>query len=166
MTPHDPKGERPPLPRRAPAAVCAAAGLAFLLSAAPVLADVAFRDPLNNQPLDIPLPEGDQLTPAVERFRQTGENPYTGDPAAQGDGKKAWDEYCQACHLPDGSGRIGPNLLDEDWNHPRDATDVGMFEILWAGGTGAMQSFKDRLSQDRMLRVIAYIRALRDAKKP
>lgn len=126
-------------------------------------AAVTFLDPLNNQPLQVPLPEGDQRTPAVERFHQSGENAYVGDPAAT-DGKKLWDEYCQACHLPDGSGRIGPSMLDEQWNHPRNGTDVGMFETLWAGGAGAMQQFRDRLSQDQMLRVIAHIHELRKAK--
>ena len=151
--------------RRAPLPRWAGPAAFVLLATLPAMAAVTFLDPLNDQPLAVPLPEGDQRTPAVERFHQTGENAYVGDQAALTDGKAVWDEYCQACHMPDGSGRIGPSMLDEQWNHPRDNTDVGMFEIIWAGGAGAMQSFKDRLSQDQMLRVIAYIHQLRAAKK-
>jgi cytochrome c-L len=71
---------------------------------------------------------------------------------------------CQACHLPDGSGRIGSTLIADTWKHERAATDVGMFEILYGGASGAMQSFSRRgMTQDQMLKVIAYVRSL---KKP
>jgi cytochrome c-L len=154
-------------PPRVPAAALAAAGAALLLlagglGAGPASAEVRFLDPLGNQPLDVPPPEGDARTAAVERFRATGENAYDGDPAATAEGQAIWDEYCQACHLPDGTGRIGPNLVDDQAVRPRTNTDVGRFEILWAGGAGAMQSFADRLSQDQMLKVIAYVNRLRE----
>ncbi|HYG89673.1 MAG TPA: cytochrome c [Azospirillum sp.] len=155
-------GRRTPSPSRLSAAAVAFA----LLAALPAGAAVTFLDPLNDQALLVPIPEGDKRTPAVERFHDAGENTYIGDKAALRDGKKVWDEHCQACHLPDGSGRIGPSMLDEQWNHPRNNTDIGMFETLWAGGAGAMQPFRDRLSQDQMLRVIAYIHELRNQKKP
>jgi len=35
---------------------------------------------------------------------------------------------CQACHLPDGSGRIGSTLVADTWKHEGVTTDVGMFE--------------------------------------
>jgi cytochrome c-L len=71
---------------------------------------------------------------------------------------------CQACHLPDGSGRIGSTLVADTWKHERATTDVGMFEILYGCFSGAMQSFaRGGMTQDQMLRVIAYVRSL---KKP
>lgn len=152
-----------------------AAALAVLLAAGPLNAQsdespsdgaqpedgVTFRDPLDDTPLDVPLPEGDRLTPAVEQFHRSGENPYVGDAEAAAEGERLYQRLCQACHLPDGSGRIGPSLADDEWTHPRDNPLVAQFEIIWAGGAGAMQSFSDRLSQDEILKVIAHVETLR-----
>lgn len=143
----------------------ASLAVALLLLPTAALADVQFRHPLDNQPITVPLPDGDGLTEAVKTFHQTGRNPYMGQSEAVAAGKAVYDEWCQACHMPDGSGRMGPSFLDEDWNYPRSDTALGEFEIIWSGATGAMQSFKDRLTQDQMLQVIAYIGELR-ARRP
>jgi cytochrome c-L len=116
--------------------------------------EVVFRDPLTNEVLE--LPEED-ITPAVETFRQTGENPHTGDEEATAEGGEVYRRLCAPCHLPDGTGRIGPNLVDDTWKYPRAETDVGRFEVIHAGAAGAMQAFGDRLSQDDILRVMAHL---------
>ena len=118
---------------------------------------VQFRDPLNDQPLDIPAQD---VSDAVAQFHETGENPYTGDEQAVGEGRTLYQRWCQACHLPDGSGRIGPSLVDGQWKYERTGTDVGQFEIIYAGGAGAMQAFGQRLSQDEILRLIAFLDTL------
>jgi cytochrome c-L len=69
-------------------------------------------------------------------------------------------KWCQSCHLADGSGRIGPNLTDDHWRYPRTATDQGKFEIIYAGGAGAMQAFGKRLDQDAILKVMAFLDTL------
>jgi mono/diheme cytochrome c family protein len=61
----------------------------------------------------------------------------------------------------DGSGRIGPSLIGAERIHERTATDVGLFEAVFGGSLGAMQSFRDRLTQDEILRIDAYVRSLR-----
>lgn len=140
----------------------AAAALAgALLGAVPAAAQVDFRHPLDNRPIDVPLPDGPELTAAVQSFHDTGRNPYLGDPEAAAAGRDLYLRWCQACHKPDGSGGMGPSFLDETWNYPRSATALGQFEVIWAGATGAMQPFKGRLSQDDILKVIAHIDALR-----
>ena len=70
-------------------------------------------------------------------------------------------KWCQSCHLTDGAGRIGPNLTDDRWHYPRMATDRGKFEIIYAGGAGAMQAFGRRLDQDAILQIIAFVDTLR-----
>jgi cytochrome c-L len=119
---------------------------------------VQFLDPLTNQPLEIEVPP--DPSEAVEQFHATGENPYAGDEQAIADGEQVYDRWCQACHLPDGSGRIGPNLNDDQWKYARTGTDVGQFEIIYAGGAGAMQAFGTRLDQDEILKVIAFVETL------
>jgi cytochrome c-L len=134
--------------------------LVLTLAAAPespAQEEVQFRDPLNDQPLDVPR---DDVSPAVAQFRATGENPYAGDEQAIAEGEGLYKRWCQACHLPDGTGRIGPSLVDEQWKYERTDTDVGQFEIIYAGGAGAMQAFGQRLSQDEILRLIAFLGTL------
>ncbi|MBW7849895.1 MAG: c-type cytochrome [Rhodospirillales bacterium] len=145
---------------RRPAAIAAATFIATFAAPAPGQ-EVTFRHPLDNKPVEIPLPEGDKRTEAVVHFHETGENPYVGDEGAVAEGRQIYQEWCQACHMPDGSGRIGPSFLDDQYNRARTNTDVGKFEIIHEGGAGAMQSFANRLTQDQMLRVIAYIHELR-----
>jgi cytochrome c-L len=119
---------------------------------------VQFLDPLTNEPLEIELPP--DATGAVEQFHAAGENPYHGDEQAIAEGKQIYGRWCQACHLPDGSGRIGPNLNDDQWKYARTGTVVGQFEIIYAGGAGAMQAFGTRLDQDEILKVIAFVETL------
>lgn len=121
---------------------------------------VQFKDPLNNKPLQIELPA--DASEAVRQFHQTGENPYQGDEQALAQGKQVYDRWCRACHLDDGTGRIGPSLVDDTWKYERTDTPVGRFEIVYAGGAGAMQAFGDRLSQDEILQVMAHLDRLHD----
>jgi cytochrome c-L len=122
--------------------------------------DVQFLDPLTDEPLALAQRPAEAITPAVERFHATGENPYAGDRQAIAEGKKIYDKWCRSCHLADGSGRIGPNLNDDQWNRPRTGTDQGKFEIIYAGGAGAMQAFGNRLDQDEILKLIAFVDTL------
>ena len=133
----------------------------ILLAAAPAMADeITFRHPLDNKPLEFEYRPDQEITPAVETFHETGENPYAGDEEAIAEGKKLYAKYCQACHLPDGTGRIGPSLVDDEWKYERADTEVGRFEIIYAGAAGAMQAFGQRIDQDAILKVMAYIDAL------
>jgi len=45
--------------------------------------------------------------------------------------------------------------------YQRTATDVDLFEAVLGGALGAMQSFRDRMIQDDILRLNAYVRSLR-----
>lgn len=143
------------------------AGLAAVLATAAGAAaqdGVQFLDPLDNTPLEVPLPE--DASEAVVQFHATGENPYAGDEAALAEGRRLYDRWCQSCHLRDGSGRIGPSLIDGTWKYERTHTAVGQFEIIHAGGAGAMQPFAPRLSQDEILQVIAYMDQLEAQAQP
>ena len=148
--------------RRWPSFAGMLAALLVLAAAGPGSAQdgIELLDPLTKEPLALELRPEQEITPAVEQFHETGASPYAGDPQAIAEGKTIYERWCQACHMPDGSGRIGPNLNDNQWQHPRSATDQGKFEIIYAGGAGAMQAFGDRLDQDEILKLIAFIDTL------
>ena len=124
---------------------------------------IAFLHCAFETPLDVTPKPDEVVTDAVRRFKETGVNPYVGKKKAIAAGKNHYDAWCVSCHLPDATGRIGPSLVDDDVIHVRVNTDVGMFEAIHSGALGAMQPFRDRLAQDEMLQLMAYVRSL---KKP
>ncbi len=129
--------------------------------AAAAEAKVVFKHPFDGAPVDVKLKPGEVETPALERFKADGTNVYRDDPAALADGKKLYNENCQVCHNTDGSGKMGPSLIGGNFIYPQTADDVGMFAIIYAGASGAMQSFASRgMAQDDMLKIIAYVRSL------
>ena len=123
-------------------------------------AEVEFRYAIDNSPLDVTPKPGEALTEAVQEFRRTGQNPYNGREQTITEGKKLYGAYCQACHLPDGSGRMGASLIGEKHVHERIANDVGLFEVIFGGAMGAMQPFSKRMTQDEILKVMAFLRTL------
>ena len=125
---------------------------------------VTFKHPMDNNPIELRLLPGEKETDAVTEFHATGQNRYRNDAAALVEGKELYERHCQSCHLPDGSGRLGPSLTSGDWKYKRVESDIGMFEVIYAGAAGAMQSFFRRgVTQDETLKMIAYVRTL---KKP
>jgi len=120
-----------------------------------------FLHPLDDTRLQMNLMPSDKGGPAVEELRQTGKNPYDGDAAAIAAGKTIYQKWCAACHLEDGTGRIGSNLVDAEVHYPRVAADIGLFEVIYAGAAGAMQPFGDRIRQDDILKIVAFINDLK-----
>jgi cytochrome c-L len=125
---------------------------------------IEFLNALTNKPLEFKYRTSQTLTEAVTEFHETGQNPYAGQQAAIDAGEEIYKQYCQACHLKDGTGRIGPNLTDEKWKRDRTDTEIGRFEIIYGGGAGAMQAFGRRIDQDEILKVMAYIDTFRESK--
>ena len=101
------------------------------------------------------------VTTKAINFQKTGKNPYSGDKDAVAAGRATYDQWCAACHLADGTGRIGSNLIDAQVTYPRVAGDVGLFEVIYGGATGAMQAFGNRLTQDEILKMMAFIDSLK-----
>jgi cytochrome c-L len=140
---------------------CLLAGAVFMACAVPVSAqEVVFPSIIDKSPLDVTPKAGEVVTNELKEFKRTGQNPYTGNPDALARGKQIYTEFCQSCHMPDGSGRMGPSLIEGYHVHEEIKTDVGLFAMVFGGGFGAMQPFSLRLSQDDILKVMAYVRTL------
>jgi len=123
---------------------------------------VEFRHALDNSALDLKPVPGEELTQAVKTFQETGANAYTGDEPALAQGKDLYTKNCLVCHTRSGSGGMGPSLVSGEPLYPRVKTDVGMFEIIHSGASGAMRSFAKRgMTQDEMLKIIAYVRSIK-----
>ncbi len=126
--------------------------------------DLVFLHALDNQPIEFTYRPDQEITEAVEHMHATGENIYAGDETVLEEGKKLYLKYCKACHLKDGKGRIGPNLRDDEWKRERTGTEKGRFEIIYAGGAGAMQALGRRIDQDQILKIMAFTDTFREAE--
>ncbi len=128
----------------------------------PPAAAVEFLNALDNSPLDLSPIKGETFTDAVKSFHETGKNPYVGNADAIAAGKALYNANCQVCHKPDGSGGMGPSLIDDTFGNTRANTDVGKFEIIHSGAAGAMRPFSKRgITQDQILHIIAYVDTLK-----
>jgi cytochrome c-L len=132
---------------------------------------IAFIDTRDDKPLIIDAALFD--TPAAKEFLATGKNPYIGDEEAIAKGKKIFGLYsCTQCHGPEGKGQVGPGLVGPTFKYPKDATNKGMFETIWAGTNGGMGGKgigimdptdpKNGITPDEVLKVIAWIRTKGD----
>lgn len=123
---------------------------------------IEFKSALDDSPIDVSPKKGETFTDAVKSFHDTGKNPYVGNADAIAAGKKLYNDNCQVCHKPDGSGGMGPNLVDDIVVNTRANTDVGKFEIIHSGAAGAMRPFSKRgMTQDQILQIIAFIDSLK-----
>jgi cytochrome c-L len=129
--------------------------------------NIVFQSVVDNSPLDLMPKPGEAETEAVRQFKQTGRNPYIDQETAILEGRRLYQARCQACHLSNGRGRLGPSLITDQPEYTQTKTDVGMFEIIYGGATGSMQPFSlQGLRQDNILKVMAYVTSLRRAASP
>lgn len=71
-------------------------------------------------------------------------------------GKTTFDTSCAACHKPDLTGLIGPNLVDHDWIHggkPMDSVKIINEGVLLKG----MPAWGPLLGKEKITEVAAYI---------
>jgi len=134
----------------------------------PALAEQKFVATQDGSPLNIDPKLFD--TPAAKEFLETGKNPYVGNAEAAAKGKKIFQLYsCTQCHGPDAKGQVGPGLLGPTFRYPKDATNKGMFETIWAGTNGGMGAKgkglmdptdpNNGLMPDEILKIMAWVRS-------
>ena len=78
------------------------------------------------------------------------------DPVANAAGKVTFEATCVACHKPDLTGLIGPNLVDNQWIHggkPMDSFKTVNEGVLAKG----MPAWGAMLGKQKMSEVVAYI---------
>ncbi len=91
-------------------------------------------------------------------------NPYTGDAAAIAEGQQVFLQICAACHKPDGSGLVGPSLVDPYWKYGD--TDAVLFETVSEGRPGGMPAWKSQLGTEKIWKALAYMATLPRSNAP
>lgn len=91
-------------------------------------------------------------------------NPYRGDAAAIAEGKQVFTTICAACHKPDGSGLVGPSLVDPYWKYG--GADADRFQSVMQGRPGGMPPWGPQLGQEKVWKVLAYLETLPTSSVP
>jgi len=101
---------------------------------------------------------------AAERASAPSANPYRGDTAAIAEGQQVFTQICAACHKPDGSGLVGPSLVDPYWKYGHG--DSELFQSVMEGRPGGMPAWAAQLGSEKVWRVLAYLESLPKASAP
>lgn len=92
-------------------------------------------------------------------------NPFSGDRAASGAGRRLFREFnCSGCHGEHAGGGMGPSLRDSDWIYGGEEGQI--FSSIAEGRADGMPSWHTRLSQDQIWRLVAYIKTMRTRNEP
>jgi cytochrome c oxidase cbb3-type subunit 3 len=91
-------------------------------------------------------------------------NPFRGDAAALAEGKEVFTTICMACHLADGSGLVGPSLVDPYWKYGD--SDEALFETVSKGRPLGMPPWGTQLGNDKIWKVLSYMETLPRSQKP
>lgn len=119
-----------------------------------------FTQTFSGEPLDVTPPPGEVATEATTHFLRTAENRYAGDAAAISKGSELFLKQCAVCHGINATGRMGPNLVDDEYVYAKNNTDQGVFETIYGGAAGLMAPLKGRITQDEILKIMAYLSSL------
>ncbi len=116
---------------------------------------------MDNSPLDVTPKPGETLTEAVQEFRKTGQNSVQRQSRRRSPKARSSMRPTARCAIcPTGPAAWGASLIGDKHVHERITNDVGLFEVIFGGASGAMQPFRKRMTQDEILKVMAYLRTL------
>ncbi len=91
-------------------------------------------------------------------------NPFRGNTAAIGEGQQVFASICAACHKPDGSGLVGPSLVDPYWKYGKD--DPALLESVTKGRPGGMPAWGQQIGTEKAWKVLAFIETLPKSDQP
>ena len=91
-------------------------------------------------------------------------NPYRGDAAAIAAGQEVFVTICVACHKPDGSGLVGPSLIDPYWKYGN--SDQVLYETIDKGRPLGMPPWGAQLGSEKIWQVLAYMETLPRTAEP
>jgi cytochrome c oxidase cbb3-type subunit 3 len=98
------------------------------------------------------------------RASRPSTNPYRGDAAAIADGEQVFATICAVCHKPDGSGLVGPSLVDPYWKYGH--ADPELFASVSGGRPAGMPPWGAQLGDEKIWKVLAYLDTLPKRSEP
>ena len=101
---------------------------------------------------------------AAYRESQPTSNPYLGDAAAIAEGRETFDTICAVCHKADGSGLVGPSLVDPYWKYGDD--DESLFASVAEGRPLGMPPWGAQLGSEKIWKALAYVASLPKSDVP
>jgi cytochrome c oxidase cbb3-type subunit 3 len=104
---------------------------------------------------------------ALARAEQPAQtrNPFRGEAAAIAEGAQVFATICATCHKPDGSGMIGPSLVDPYWKYGN--SDEVLYSSVFDGRpAGGMPGWGPQLGSDKVWKALAYLETLPRSDRP
>jgi cytochrome c oxidase cbb3-type subunit 3 len=98
------------------------------------------------------------------RAERPSANPYRDDATAVAEGAQVFATICAVCHKPDGSGLVGPSLVDPYWKYGHD--DAALFETVAVGRPLGMPPWGAQLGDEKIWKVLAYLETLPRQQAP
>jgi cytochrome c oxidase cbb3-type subunit 3 len=95
---------------------------------------------------------------AIREANRPTANPYHGNAAAIAKGAETWATICVACHLPEGTGLVGPSLVDPYWKYG--SGDAELFATVSEGRPLGMPPWGAQLGTEKIWQVLAYLETL------
>ncbi len=90
---------------------------------------------------------------------------YMKDPKWVAFGKVVFKTHCVSCHGANAGGVSGPNLCDDYWKNVKKVEDI-IKVIAEGAANGNMPAWRNRLHQNEVLLLSAYIASLRGSAPP
>jgi cytochrome c oxidase cbb3-type subunit 3 len=98
------------------------------------------------------------LQPGPSLVVSTVRDPYEYNAYGISEGKILFGQFnCSGCHAH-GGGAIGPALMDSEWIYGSEPENI--FATIAEGRPNGMPSFRQRLSNDQIWRLVAYVRSM------
>ncbi len=101
---------------------------------------------------------------AAFRESMPSTNPYMGVETAIAEGEETWNTVCAACHKPDGTGLVGPSLVDPYWKYGE--TDEAKFVSVSEGRPLGMPPWGAQLGTEKIWKTLAYLETLPKSSEP
>jgi cytochrome c oxidase cbb3-type subunit 3 len=98
------------------------------------------------------------LQPGPVVLNDSAPGPYDGNAYGMSQGKQLYSQMnCVGCHAHGGGG-MGPALMDAAWLYGSNPEQI--FSTIQQGRPNGMPSFRNRLTNDQIWQLVAYVRSL------
>ncbi len=98
------------------------------------------------------------LQPGTAQPMPATRNEFEENAFAVSEGKRLYEQMnCVGCHFHGGGG-IGPPLMDARWIYGSDPSQI--FSTIVQGRPNGMPSFRNKLNDDQVWKIAAYVRSL------